>query len=318
MGQDAEVERDQLLALLRGEGVRLSRTQLLRWQHAGAFPRPRHKGLGRGRGKKFLYPGYATVQALVMARALREKRNLDDAAWTAWVIGFPLTRYVRELLLEELRLTARGFREEHRRLVRDDQRSALIRAARGRIPGLERMRQVLRPESLTVALRIVAEQQLGILDVNRYTEDDWRRLQDAVVTELMPAVDGDPALPDPAQIARGYQELSDKQSLSKLAAALKKIEARFLEIIRNEAQALHERLAQTLGVEPGLIAREEFLRYFASRYLNPPPREQMTAFLKALGWHRPPDSPLVRMWRQQHPVAESAAPALPGQTGARS
>src|SRR6185437_9235952 len=101
MLQAVEVTRDQLLATLREKGFRVSRTMLLRWQTEGVFPQPRRQGLGRGKGIEVFYPRWTVGLAAVIAQALRVRRNLDDAAWVAWVLGFPLTAYVSDLLLEE-------------------------------------------------------------------------------------------------------------------------------------------------------------------------------------------------------------------------
>ena len=298
MQQTVEVTRDQLLVRLREAGFPVSRAMLLRWQAVGVLPRPRRKGLGRGKGIAVLYPEWTIGLAAVIANALKLHRNLDWAAWTAWILGFPLTLYVKDLLLEEFSDTIRSLQREHRRMAKSDKRSALHRVSRGTVPrALKGMRTVLPPESLAKSLRIVLEQQLGALRTEQYTSDDWQRLQDGFVAEFLPGVQDDDALPSSAEVAAGYQVLSDEQSLPRIVNALRRMNPRVLEMVRNEAQALTEHVAQAVGAPVPIISTDEFLRYFAFRIVNRQTREQATDTIRLLGWKRPPDPPVIRWAR---------------------
>jgi hypothetical protein len=216
---------------------------------------------------------------------------------------------VSDLLLDELTSTARYLRLEHHRLVKGDKRSAIERVARGYRPrSLERMRSVLRPESLAKAFRVVVEQQLGILRAHEYSPDDWQRFQDGFIEEFLPEGRDNEELPSATEVASGYQMLSDEQNLPRIAEALRAVKPGVLEVVRNEAQALSEHLAHTIGIPIGVISIGEFLRYFAFRVVNRQTRADAVHAIRLLGWKRPPDPPLVRWARDGQPQDPGVSP----------
>src|SRR4051794_24359941 len=104
----SEITRDQLLADLRKQGLKLTAHQLLRWHDWGLLPQPRREGLGRGKGTVSYYSRLAALQAGTLARVLAARRSLIDAGWALWALGFPLTSWARALLLDELAEVRRG------------------------------------------------------------------------------------------------------------------------------------------------------------------------------------------------------------------
>lgn len=107
--QGVEESAAELLAGAEEEGFRVSRTQLHQWQQAGYLPRPRLRGLGRGKGSETLYPAGSKAQLLVICEALKKKRRLVEATWALWWRGYPVAeKRVRKLCEWEIaRLEAR-------------------------------------------------------------------------------------------------------------------------------------------------------------------------------------------------------------------
>jgi hypothetical protein len=295
MPPEREITREQLLALLREAGARVSSAQLHRWTDAGVLPRPRRRGLGRGGGKgtTSLYPALAFPQALALHTALRLQRNLDDAAWTVWLFGFPLTGYVRELLLEEWREDERSLREMVRLHSGKRGRVAIDRAIRrARRAELGPLAGIL-PNHVMTVYRMFAEMQYGELRPGVYTADDWERFRDAVSAEAPPGIidENEPV----ALIEADAVSASRHMPLRSLIAALKRASDDELCMCRNELQELQRIAAQSVAQATGPITRVAFRAYFGQRLVDPNTAAVVIQLFQALGWTRPPASPLERL-----------------------
>jgi hypothetical protein len=101
--QQPEESRGDLVSAAAAENFHVTPTQLRQWQQAGYLPRPRQRGLGRGKGSETLYPAGSIEQLLVICRALDKKRRRVEATWALWWRGSPIPeKLVRELCIWEI------------------------------------------------------------------------------------------------------------------------------------------------------------------------------------------------------------------------
>lgn len=289
------IHRDELREWVRHRVGRVSVHQLLNWHDKGLLPQPRRVGRGRGRGgSDSYYPWWAAIQAAALAWHLAEqrrrsqRRNLRDAGWALWIEGFPVTPFARRLLLEEL--DSSDLRHEYQR-YRAGRSSTVFEIVAERPPApLKAMAQAVPAPAFSTVLRIIAELQLGLLDPQAYTEEQWQDVQDVVVAGLLPSLEGDSELPSPKEVASGLARLSRTQNLPRVIKALKRIDDRHLCMVRNEAQALFARVAQAVGHENALITRDRFLTYFKARVVDPDATKDIVQMLRALQLSPPPRS----------------------------
>ena len=312
--QAYEITRTQLLAELRPDGV--TPAKLHRWQDAGLFPGGRREGRGRPlrgsrgrepRGSVSYYHRMAVVQARIIVRVLRARRNLDEAGWALWVLGFrePDAEWVRELLVDELQAASRAVAQEYRRDQRGDQRSAFARAgARRPLVGTEAMRGVLPPTSLPVVLRMMAELRLGLLRERQYGKRQWRWFQDASFAEFAPDLLHEVGVPSPDEVRDGITRLSGEINDRAVIAALKTVKPVWLRIYTNEAQQVFEMAVDALGLGTDwVMPRDYFLTYFKARALRSDTQPKLATAIKELGWTKPPDTPLNRLRHELNPQA---------------
>ena len=121
--------------------VRVSGSQLHRYQQEGLIPPPRQQHLGRGKGTKTLYPHGTAEQLTTLCKKLKEKRSLKEACWDMWWNGRSISeRPIRTLFDQQLEFVEalrdqakiqldRGRVDEDRDLV-----AALDNAGRDRRP----------------------------------------------------------------------------------------------------------------------------------------------------------------------------------------
>jgi hypothetical protein len=291
-----EISRDELLAKLHRD--RVTRPQLLRWQERGLFPRPRIDGHGRGRGgSTSYYPRLAVLQARLLVRLLRHNRSLVEAGWVLWVLGFrePTTEWSRKLLVGELQAGLAASRREYGRDRKGIKATVFSRAAGKRpLKGTERMRRVIAPEAVGTVFRMLAEMQLGVLPKGQYGEREWSWFQDAVLAEVLPDLLDTPGTPGWQEVEAGITRLSKSQNTPSVIQALMHVDEAWLRALMNEAQLLWELIVQPSLAEPGVIPRDDFLRYFKFAYVNPETRPAARELRQAMGWTRPPESPLRR------------------------
>jgi hypothetical protein len=104
MGDGRQEETAEHL-LREGGKTRLpvTKARLHRWQQAGLLPKPRQRGLGRGRGSEVLYPAGSGRQLIALCRLLQDKRSLERACWGLWWEGYPVSgSRIRDLLSRRL------------------------------------------------------------------------------------------------------------------------------------------------------------------------------------------------------------------------
>lgn len=103
----------ELLRLARDRGRPVSPEQLRRWQKRWLAPRGVKLGRGRGiGGSDVRYPPEAVLPLVHLADALRlTPRDLDDAGWKLWVMGYPVTVFASRLLLRQFARTRERARQ---------------------------------------------------------------------------------------------------------------------------------------------------------------------------------------------------------------
>ncbi|MBK6781765.1 MAG: hypothetical protein IPG75_19830 [Gemmatimonadetes bacterium] len=242
-----------------------------------------------------------------MARLLKKDRSLVEAGWGLWVLGFPVTEWARDLLVDES----------------TDQERQLIKGARSLKPGgkaakqltrrappeLRRMQQIAGPEAMPRLLQMLTAVPLGTLRAEDYPEEDWELLQGAVLHQLWPELATAPDLPTPQEVAAGMAKLSSQASLKQVIAALKTLPAARLEQYRNEAQWLVERFTDPEARGTARVSRDEFIAFLKLRHLDPEGARGVPALMQALGQSRPPASPIQRWHHARRLLA--AHPAIP-------
>jgi hypothetical protein len=314
-----EIERDELLAQLRRQGFRISRYQLLRWQHRRLMPSPRRKGKGQGRGVRLLYPMGAGLQAAFLASLLDANRDFDEAGWAMWCIGFPVTRFARELLLRELDkngeqvlavlaahraspTTSLITRMGGRRIVRGTKhvRAPVGPLRRSAVPGV-----------VELAFRVLAG-QAGTLPEGE--DDRWLHALDVVESTQPEPSETDRPSPEgelhtPEQMREAAVLLAREANLPRIRRKLASIPDPLFQAIRNEAQYRFEELLAPLTSAFAVLPREMFLTYFVFRYVAPTFAKATLAGIQQLGWTRPPPSPINRALqelRAEPPVTTSS------------
>ena len=292
-----EVERGELLELLKPQGV--TNAQLLRWVQAGLLPHPRREGLGRGRGGRSYYPRLVILQAESLARLLKQERSLGVAGWRLWLLGYPVTPFVRAMLLADLDAAEVELREELSQ-INAGKPSRLIQEVKrsNGDPMGQRLGAVLEPKGLQVYARMVIEQRLGILKADQYSELDWANYQDAGVAMLFPELIDHKELPDPGTIPSGVQQVTRDANIDQLRAVLQTTDEKLFVTARNELQWLWEYYRDPTRTEMPFPEPDDFLRFLRFR-LEPDGPRQIATWMNALGQTRIPPSPLARMLRAQ-------------------
>jgi hypothetical protein len=290
----SEISRDELLGVLRREGLRVSRHQLLRWHDAGLLPQPRRRGLGRGKGTASYYPGSALLQARTLARLLAKRRSFVEAGWGLWAIGFPVTAWARDLLLSGLEAQHRELMQAERELRRGKGPLARAGSQRRAPRGLEQMRRGLRPETMSRVLQMLAAYPLGMLQAEDYSEAEWANFQDAVLREHWPAFLDDPGLPRASDVATGMAKLSRERSFPRVIAALKATPDARLEQYRNERQWLTEIFSSPDERSTALMSQDDFITFFKTRHMDPEGDRAFKDLMRSLGFRQAPPSPLQR------------------------
>lgn len=298
MHDASTVTRPELLAAVKRGGTTVTPTQLRRWCDVGLMPNPVRRGLGRGRGVVALYPTGAAWQASVIARALKQNRNLDDAGWTAWVLGFPVTAFVRDLLIEELEAEARQLKAVLRALGKPRSRRQLVDAAKpGGALSAAGMGKVLLPESIPTFLQMTAEYRLGQIHERDYTEEEWTRFQEeslSIAYPDLPELLDDEDLPSPIEVKQGINRFSREASIAKVIAALKDADDSTLCTLRAEAQELVSVYARAIGVEEPVMSRAHFQSYFTNTVVDPEGPATRKQLIQIMGWKKPPFTPLQK------------------------
>ena len=290
----SEIEREKLIAALKREGLDVTRHKLLRWVDAGLLPRPRREGLGRGKGSRSYYPQIAYLQARTLQRLLTDKRSLDEAGWGLWALGFPLTDWVRALLVDE-----QG--EEYRLLKREFQaarrgRSEVVEAATQSTPAkaFRPWRKVIRAEAMPQFLDMVMAFQLGGWQAEKYSTNQLNQFQDIVVNDYFPSLRDDEGLPEPPEFAPELQAVSSRISLPKVLEGLRSVNNQTLDKYRNEFQWLTVRFTPSEERDKAIMDRGDFITFFKWRHIDPDGEAGIAVLMRSQGLDRPPPSQLDR------------------------
>lgn len=284
---DGLIERDDLIETLAAHEIHVTPTMLLRWHDRWILPQPVRKGRGQGRGSRSYYPAFALQLAGFIAIALKVSRDLDGAGWDAWTIGFPLTPFARDYLLEVAETELRDARKLSAFLRKEGKgaakkRRALAREVGSKSPTLS----VLPGDRVLAALSGFVDIELGVWRAEsahdprvqaigtglNHAVADWidqeatgGRLDAAnPIVEYLVAHD----VPDSA-IADGAAASSVSQSLPILIRWLKAVSDTELEAFRNTAMAFIRQCGafsgsdEPLGMTPG-----GFLRFLRIRALD--------------------------------------------------
>jgi len=239
------------------------------------------------------------LQAESLARLLKRDRHLCVAGWRLWLLGYPVTPFVREMLLADLDAAEAELREELSQ-IRAGKPSRLIKEVKRSDgdPMGHRLGTVLGPKGLQVFARMAVEQRLGILKADQYSELDWANYQDAGVAMLFPELVDHKELPDARTIPSGVQRVTRDANIDQLRAMLRTTEEKLLVTARNELQWLWEYYRDPTTTEMPFPEPDDFLRFLRVR-LEPDGPRQVAIWMKALGQTRIPPSPLARMLRTQ-------------------
>jgi predicted RNase H-like nuclease len=298
------ITRDQLLAAVHRAGAKVSVTQLRRWCDVGLMPTPARRGLGRGRGIVALYPAYAAWQAFVIARALKEKRNLDDAGWVAWALGFPVTGFARDLLLEELEDQERQLKAIVRAAGRERLKDRLIEQGKPKAElASSGIAKVLDPAAIPKFVQMMAEYQLGQIHEHDYSDAEWQHLQEAALATLFPrspeVLDAED-LPSTEEVKQGLNRLSREAPISKVIKALKHTDDQALSALCAEAQAVASRYAHMTGSPERVISRAGFQSYFTQVMVDPEGPAERERLKQVMGWKTPPHTPVQQFLLRNH------------------
>jgi hypothetical protein len=94
MAQESQHNRaystDEIIALARSSGFKVSRRQLSRWQSEGLIPRPElvhEKGIP---GSLSVYPAHAWEQVCVLCKIAEHFRDHTRCGWYLWRLGWPV------------------------------------------------------------------------------------------------------------------------------------------------------------------------------------------------------------------------------------
>jgi hypothetical protein len=305
--------REALIAETRRLGYPVTPAQLRRWCDLDLLPRPKRKGLGRGRGVAVLYHPIAAWQAYALKRALEARRNLDDAGWVLWVLGFPVEAFIRPFLNDYLIRVEREAKALVKAVSQDKSRKRIVRLATKEATRAKRgLYRVVAPASIPTVLKMGAEFRLGTINEQSYSENDWQLFQEGLLSAVFPdqpELLDDPDLPKPTEVERGIRELSRHIPYSEIRAALQHQDNRTLAMLRSEAQGLKALVASTHGLGDEPITPDDFIYYLGQVVVHPEGAAHRKAVYDEMGWKRPPYTfveTLIRKKFQAHSGGTSA------------
>jgi DNA-binding transcriptional MerR regulator len=298
----AEVPRDELLHILHRHGFSVTEHMLLRWHDKGLLPQPRREGLGRGKGTRSYYPTWAIPQAATLALALDHTRNLQEAGWATWCLGYPVTPFARGVLLHFVQEKERELKKALDTMLRGDPRSAIRKAARPRDRRrVDPLQATLQTDSLEQVLTLAAKVLLGrVGDLPKATSVVWPWLGDAVEAQIGAKVYAElmPSRITEDERRKAMELIGRELSLPRIRVALERAPERDLEIIRGEASAAWMAGLHAEKIQPLLIPAVGYLLYFAVRVVSPTLAPEAERIARERGWSPPPPSPLQQVLQQ--------------------
>jgi hypothetical protein len=104
-GGPSKADEELAASISRVLGEAKTPRQIERWRQEGAIEPPIRKGRGQGLGTVAFYPPEATEKATVLARALKERGSLAEAALISFLRGanlkeVPLKRFYRKVFTD--------------------------------------------------------------------------------------------------------------------------------------------------------------------------------------------------------------------------
>jgi len=101
MTSDRGIPPEKIVQAADRSGFSVSGAQLHRWRSQGLIPRPKVRGLGRGRGATSFYPAGTDLQVVSLCELLKKDRRLDLAAMALFFQGYPVSvELLKRILME--------------------------------------------------------------------------------------------------------------------------------------------------------------------------------------------------------------------------
>jgi hypothetical protein len=237
------------------------------------------------------------LQAHIIAQVLSQKRHKVEAGWAPWTLGFrePATAWVRAVLHGELGRWDALLKDRTRR----EQEIARLRGARGRpVAGTEKMRETLRPEAVAGAIALMIDIEAGAFGAEDAHQLEFEWLQDAILAEMKLSAEDERSYPTGRELALEMARIAREAPRPATQALLTRLSDPELRGLANEAQVLYEYLRRPETWQDAVMPRHYFLGYLRSQVLSPTGREVAQKLRKAVGWTRPPRTPLGRAFEQ--------------------
>lgn len=127
------------------------------------------------------YPAQAGEQLVALSNALKQTRRLDAVAWVLWSQGYPVTKRIREQLVEKYRRLGQHLLDEWDKFDREDPdpNNAIERYAVSRLPpgsGLGELRRQVGKAGLPTLLSALMKVELGTFESETYRAEDVGRV----------------------------------------------------------------------------------------------------------------------------------------------
>lgn len=300
-----DLSRDELKAAIREQGLSVTSHQLVRWHKRGLLPRPERTFFGRPGGTESRYPEIAIAQTHAILLLLQVfRRDLNSVGWYLWGFGFPVTAFVRRLLVTELEQWEKQLREGFEAFRKGDSANPIAALTTGRAPAswgtVRRRVGKKRIDTVAALLYQVLLGQFG--EHGTYDAKDYE-LVIAALDAQTSKWSSKPVSQRVRQIPEAFELLSKELSLGATRSAVEKLSEAELCRVRDEIQTIYRirdalretphddvqrqlrtatrKIYRELGVdvrlEQPLVPKPVFLLWLAFRYVSPTMREAVAA-----------------------------------------
>jgi hypothetical protein len=173
------------------------------------------------------------------------------------------------------------------------------------------MRVLLQPAAVAAVVQVLIEIELGTVRPEATQRLDYEWIRDGVIAELRPTREDEPSYPSGQEMVVEAVRLVREAPHAALRKLVETLPDRWLRIYANEAQILYEimrrppTLEQSVTLEESVMPRSFLVGYLRSQIMSPTGREVTRKLRKALGWKRPPRTPIGRVIEQ---LAQAAQP----------